>query len=187
MTWIVLKALLNPDQPTNQPLLRVASLFTPFEQGLKTGFSLDTSMHSALETSWQCAIYIYIYHYHYHSDKTHSTQSQTAKQKITLRNMVINILLLLLLAVIDFLADRCNATFGYWHNMSSVSLWRECIVTKRLQLGSCNFHWNAAQCLNSLPKKFNDKIRRGPLDLGAQKWGGVVFDFAMSYLGNGAR
>jgi len=46
-----------------------------------------------------------------------------------------------------FLADQCNATFGYCHNMSSViclsssvSPWRECIMTKRLKLGSCSFH-----------------------------------------------
>jgi len=50
----------------------------------------------------------------------------------------------------------------------SVCLWRECIVTKLLQLGSGTFHWNVAQCLNSLPAKFDDKIRRGPLDLGTQ-------------------
>jgi len=41
-------------------------------------------------------------------------------------------------------------------------------VTKRLQLRSCSFHKNVAQCLISLPPKFDDKIRRGTLELGAQ-------------------
>jgi len=30
----------------------------------KLGCSLVTTMHSALETLWQCAIQIYFYHYH---------------------------------------------------------------------------------------------------------------------------
>ena len=65
-------------------------------------------------------------------------------------------------------ADRCNATLGYCRNMSSVicrlsvCLWHECIVIKRLQLGSCSFYSNVAQCLTSLPAKFDCKIRRGP-------------------------
>ena len=36
------------------------------------------------------------------------------------------------------------------------------------------FSLNVAQCLNSLPGKFDYEIRRGPLDRGAQT--GVVFD-----------
>jgi len=47
-------------------------------------------------------------------------------------------------------------------------------VTKRLTLGSCIFHYNVAQCRNSLPAKFDYEIRRSPLDTGAQT--GVVFD-----------
>ena len=47
------------------------------------------------------------------------------------------------LILTDFLADRCNATFGYCHNMLSVCLSvclsRECFVIKQLQLGSCSF------------------------------------------------
>jgi len=34
-------------------------------------------------------------------------------------------------------------------------------VTKWLKLGSCSFHHNVVQCLNSLPTKFDDEIRRG--------------------------
>jgi len=45
---------------------------------------------------------------------------------------------------------------------------------------------NVAQCLNFLPAKFNDKIRKRPLDLGF-KVGEVVFEFEMLYLKNGAR
>jgi len=30
------------------------------------------------------------------------------------------------------------------------------------------FSLNVARCFNSLPAKFDDKLRRGPLDLGAQ-------------------
>ena len=67
-----------------------------------------------------------------------------------------------------FLADRCNATFGYCPNMSFVRLWRECVVTKRLQLGSCSFRWNVEPNALTLPAKLDDEIRRGPLDLGAQ-------------------
>jgi len=39
---------------------------------------------------------------------------------------------------------------------------------KPLKLGSCNFHKNVAQCFNSLPAKFDDEIRMGPLDLGTK-------------------
>jgi len=31
-------------------------------------------------------------------------------------------------------------------------------VTKWLKLGSCSFHSNVVQCLNSLPAKFDDEI-----------------------------
>jgi len=91
-----------------------------------------------------------------------------------------------------FLAERCNfiAMSGYCHDMSSVCLpyvvcnASACIMTKRLKLGTCSFYQNIAQCHNSLDAKFNDKIRRRPLDI-RLKVGWVVFDFVMLYLGNG--
>ena len=50
------------------------------------------------------------------------------------------------------------------------------------------FSLNVAQCLDPLPAKFDDKIRKGSLDLMVLKVEyTVVFDFAMLYLGNGAR
>jgi len=70
-----------------------------------------------------------------------------------------------------FLAKHCNfiAMSGYCHNMSSVvCLQPECIMTKRLKIGLCSLHYNVAQFLNALPAKFDDKIRRGPLDMGVQ-------------------
>jgi len=60
----------------------------------------------------------------------------------------------------------------------SVRLWRECIVTKWLKRGSCSFHYNVAQRISSLPAKFNNEIRKGPLDRGLEL-GWVVFDLAM--------
>jgi len=59
-----------------------------------------------------------------------------------------------------------------------------CIVTKRLKLGSCNFHYNVAQCLPSLIPKF----KGNPLDRGrgAQtRQGWFSIEFATLYLGNG--
>ena len=42
------------------------------------------------------------------------------------------------------------------------------------------FYQNVTQCCISLPEKFYDKIRRGPLDRGLKlEWG--VFDIAMLY------
>ena len=72
-----------------------------------------------------------------------------------------------------FLAARCNciASSAISRHLSVVCLsacsrpWRECIVTKRLKLGSCSFH---TQCLTSLPAKFDYDIRRGSPWLGTQ-------------------
>jgi len=59
-------------------------------------------------------------------------------------------------------------------------------VTKRLKLGSSDFHSNVAQCLKSLPAKFDYEIRRSPLDREAQTAvGWFSIEFAMLYLGNG--
>ena len=88
-----------------------------------------------------------------------------------------------------FLAERCNfiAMSGYCHDMLSVCrlfvcrLYRQCIVTKRLKPGSCSFHENVAQCLNSLPAVFDDKIQGDPwiwkLKVG---WGGFRLRNAIS-------
>ena len=48
--------------------------------------------------------------------------------------------------VIYFSVERCNMhyTFCYCHKMSSV-----CRLSVMLKLGSCSFHYNVAQCLNS--------------------------------------
>jgi len=90
-----------------------------------------------------------------------------------------------------FIAERCNCIaivpLLLKHAVCRLSVTRVyCVMITRLKLGSCSFHYNVARCLNFLPAKFNDKIRRGflnrELKLG---WGG--FDFAMLYLGNGAR
>jgi len=48
-------------------------------------------------------------------------------------------------------------------------------VTKRLKIGPCSFQINVGQCFNSTSAKFDDKIRRGTLDIGFKV--GVVFDF----------
>jgi len=61
-------------------------------------------------------------------------------------------------------------------------------VTKRLKPVSCSFYYNVAQCLNSLPAKFDSEIRSGSLDWGAQT--GVVWfsiEFVTLYLGNVVR
>jgi len=62
------------------------------------------------------------------------------------------------------------------HKMLSLvcRLWRVCIVTKQLEIGSRSIHRKAAKGLNCLHGKFEKEIRRG-------SWGGVVFDFAMLY------
>ena len=79
---------------------------------------------------------------------------------------------------------NCIASFAIpirCYLSSSVCLWRECIVTKRLQLGSCSFHQNVAQCLISLPAMFDEKIRREPLDLWIKVgWGGFRLRDAVS-------
>ena len=71
---------------------------------------------------------------------------------------------------LEFLADRCNVTFGYCHNMSSVV----CLSVTRVYCDKTaavrimQFHLIVAQCISSLPAKYDDKIRRGSRDLGAQ-------------------
>ena len=51
-----------------------------------------------------------------------------------------------------------------------------CIVTKNAEaIGSCGFIYNIAQCLNSLPAKFNDEIRRGLLE-----WRGLILGWSGS-------
>jgi len=73
--------------------------------------------------------------------------------------------------------------------LSVVCLWCECIVSKRLKLQSCSFHWNVAQCRSSLPDKFDSEIRRGsPWSGGARtvvRWFSI--EFATLYLRNGVR
>ena len=50
------------------------------------------------------------------------------------------------------------------------------------------FYSNVAQCLNSLPAKFDSEIRRGPFDRGAQTGvGWFSIEFATLYLENGVR
>jgi len=39
-------------------------------------------------------------------------------------------------------------------------------VTKRLNIESCGFHHNAAECLKSSLAKFGNEVRKGPLDRG---------------------
>jgi len=76
-----------------------------------------------------------------------------------------------------FLAKRCNfiSISGCCHDVLFVVCRlsrRECIVTKRLKLGSCRFHKNVAQCLTSSTARFDGEIRRGSLDRGLKlKWG----------------
>ena len=81
---------------------------------------------------------------------------------------------------------QLHCKFRYCHKMSSLcrlssssvfSLWRECIVTKRLKLGPSRFHWNIAKCLNSLLDKFDYEIRKG-LKL---RWGGFWLRDAISW------
>jgi len=49
-----------------------------------------------------------------------------------------------------FLAERwnCIAKFAYCHGMLSVCPWRECIMTKRMKLGSRGFNFKVAKCLS---------------------------------------
>jgi len=65
----------------------------------------------------------------------------------------------------------------YSYKMLSVvvCLWRECIVTKRLKLGSCSFYWNLSQCLISCLLSLIPKFDGVPWS-GGSNWGGVVFD-----------
>jgi len=49
-----------------------------------------------------------------------------------------------------FLVERCSgiAEFCLFHKISSVChLYRECIVTKQLQIRSCGFHFRVAKGL----------------------------------------
>ena len=75
---------------------------------------------------------------------------------------------LVLQGVTQCLADHCDATFGYCQNMSSVV----CLSVTRVYCDKMavvrimQFSLNVTQCFNSLSAKFDDKIRRGPLDLG---------------------
>jgi len=50
----------------------------------------------------------------------------------------------------------------------SVCLWRECIVTKRLKIGSRGFYWKVVQCLNFCHSEFDEEIRRESTWLQAQ-------------------
>ena len=69
----------------------------------------------------------------------------------------------LFFSVFQFLADRCNATFGCCHNMSSV-----CLSVTRV----CCDKTAAVRIMHSLPAKFGYKMRMGPLDLGLEVgWG----------------
>ena len=78
------------------------------------------------------------------------------------------------------IAIRCRLSSVCLH-LSVRRLRCECIMTKRLKLGSYSFHWNVDQCLNSLSAKFDYEIRRGSLDRGLkQKWGGFWLRDAIS-------
>jgi len=81
-----------------------------------------------------------------------------------------------------FLAE-CSGKFSCCHKMSSVvcvsvclsvcRLWSECIMTKRVRLGSCSFNENVAQCRTTLLAALDYEIQGGPLDRGLKlEWGG---------------
>ena len=86
-----------------------------------------------------------------------------------------------LLSQLLLLADRCNATFGYFHNMSSVvCLWRECIVIKRLQLGSWSLKCSLMPYLFARQNWWQDS--KGPLGLGLKVgWQGFRLRYAVSW------
>jgi len=93
-----------------------------------------------------------------------------------------------------FSAERCNSTA----NLAIVAvcglsvvcrrLWRECIVTKRLQLWSHSFRWNVDKYPNVSLIRCATKFEGGPLNTAFKLgWGGFRYLFAAQYLENGAR
>jgi len=91
------------------------------------------------------------------------------------------------------LAERCNciAMFGYCHNMSPVcrlSVTRVyCDKMIEARITACSLNSRKLTQLTFSVGKFGNKVRRGPCDLWASNYGGVVLDLAALYLGNGAR
>jgi len=84
---------------------------------------------------------------------------------------------------VSFLADRCNATFGYCHNMSSVV----CLSVARVYCDKTaavrimQFALKCSPMPELLSAKFDDKIWKGLLDLGAKvRWGGFRLHDAVS-------
>jgi len=65
--------------------------------------------------------------------------------------------------IIRFLANRCNATFGYCYNMSSVyhlSVTRV-YCDKMAEARIMQFSLKCSAMPNSLPAQFDSEIRRG--------------------------
>jgi len=57
------------------------------------------------------------------------------------------------------IATRCRLSSLFLSSVCRV--WRECIVTKRLRLGSCSFYYYVSQCFSALPAKLDYEIWRG--------------------------